>query len=144
MAFACSGGCTFDDKYANALAAGVAAMVIVNEEIGLFALPSTGRFVLPATPAGDTTTAVAAAPYIPVGMVSRDAGVWLRKLLADYSAAGPLIVSPMQYNAMVSRHWEEIEKYLDHLVCALQPVLVLGDMPLWGSGGGAGKFGEGL
>ena len=53
-AHVCSGGCTFDEKYANVLAAGGAAMALVNEEIGLFALPSTGRFDPPKTPAGDT------------------------------------------------------------------------------------------
>ena len=114
-AHVCSGGCTFDEKYANVLAAGGAAMALVNEEIGLFALPSTGRFDPPKTPAGDTAlTAGVGTAY--AAMVSREAGVWLRKLLADYVDVGQLTVAPVAYDVTVRQRWEEIEKYLDHAV----------------------------
>ena len=79
-------------------------MAVVNEEPGLFALPSTGRF--------DNSTQSAV-------MLSRDAGVWLRKLLVDYADTAVLTVAPMRYDHAVRTRWEEIELYLDHMVRVL-------------------------
>ncbi len=105
--FPTSGNCAFDDKFAMVAAVGGAGMLLINEEQGLFALPSSGRF----TEEGQALPAAC--------MVSKDAGLWLRKLFNQAGDEGLLSVTVVLHDDSIRAHWASIESLFDPNVSAV-------------------------
>jgi hypothetical protein len=128
-----SGKCSFDDKYANAVAAGGVAVAVINDAVGLFALPSSGKFEArvplphPSGPddggddgSGDASSGGAAVPPNPsqspaAVMVTRQAGSAIRRAASD-AGERELYAWPCKFDASVRVFWDQIDDLMNHLV----------------------------